>query len=176
MHHAEADELRVLEARNHRQHARLLAPLQLRLEADEAEVIAGEVVLPQLHDGVRRAAGARIDEADRLHRAEAQRVAPAMRHHLDRQAALEELLLVEVVDGRGFRGDDARRRSGRTPPSSSGSSDSRPRRSSTPHAGAGTSSPARRSPTREGSGPSATRETPSSMSIVSARTMGLIAS
>ena len=127
MHHAEADELGVLEAGNHRQHARLLAPLQLRLEADQAEVVAGEVVLPQLHDGVRRAAGARIDQADRLHRAEPQRVAAAMRHHLDRQAPLEELLLVEVVDRRRFGGHDARRRSGRTRPSSSGSSDSRPR-------------------------------------------------
>ena len=56
VHHAEADELRLLEARNQPQHARLLAPLQLRLKADEAEVIAGEVVLPQLHDGVRRRA------------------------------------------------------------------------------------------------------------------------
>ena len=59
---------------NQPQHARLLAPFQLRLKADEAVVIAGEVVLPQLHGGVRRAAGARIDEADRLHRPEPQRV------------------------------------------------------------------------------------------------------
>ena len=75
VHHAEADELGLLEPGNQPQHARLLAPFDLRLEADEAEVIAGEVVLPQLHGGVRLAAGARIDQADRLHRSEAQRVA-----------------------------------------------------------------------------------------------------
>ena len=60
MDHAEAHELGVLEPGNQPQHARLLAPLHLRLEADQAEVIAGEVVLPQLHDGVGLAAGARI--------------------------------------------------------------------------------------------------------------------
>ena len=42
VHHAEADELRLLEAGNQAEHARLLAPLDLRLEADQAEVIAGE--------------------------------------------------------------------------------------------------------------------------------------
>ena len=45
MDHAEADELRALETGNQAQHARLLAPLQLSLEADEAVVIAGEIVL-----------------------------------------------------------------------------------------------------------------------------------
>ena len=100
MHHAEADDLRVLEPRHQLQHARLLAPLQLRLEADQAEVIAGQRVLPQLHGCVRHAPGPRIDEADRLHRAEPQRVAAAMRHHLERQTPFEELLLVEVMNRR----------------------------------------------------------------------------
>ena len=98
MDHAEPDELRLLEPGNQAEHARLVAPLDLGLEPDEAEVIAGEIVLPQLHGRVRRPAGARIDEADRLHRSEAQRVAAAVRHDLDGQAALEEPLLVEVVD------------------------------------------------------------------------------
>ena len=60
MDHAEPHELGVLEPGNQPQHARLLAPLHLRLEPDEAEVVAGEVVLPQLHDRVRLAPGARI--------------------------------------------------------------------------------------------------------------------
>ena len=55
MHHAEAHELGVLEARDHPQHARLIAPLDLRLEPDQAVVIAGERVLPQLHHRVRQA-------------------------------------------------------------------------------------------------------------------------
>jgi hypothetical protein len=45
-------------------------------KAHEAVVIAGEVVLAQLHDGVGEAAGAGIDEAHRLHRPEPQRVVP----------------------------------------------------------------------------------------------------
>ena len=65
---------------------------ELRLEPDQAEVIAGQVVLPQLHDRVGLPPGARIDEPHGLHRPEAQRVAPAVRHHLDRQAPLEERL------------------------------------------------------------------------------------
>ena len=56
----EARELGLLEAGNQTQHARLLAPFELGLKAHEAEVIAGEVVLTQLHDGVRHRAGARI--------------------------------------------------------------------------------------------------------------------
>src|SRR6266849_8373599 len=104
MDHAEADELSTFEPRNQSQHARLIAPFDLRLKADEAEMIAGEVVLAQLHGGVRLAAGAWVDEADRLHRPEPQRVAPAVRHHFDRQAPLEELLFVEIVNSRRLRG------------------------------------------------------------------------
>ena len=106
MHHAEPDELGVLQPGNHRQHACLLTPLQLRLKADQAEMVAGNVVLPQLHGGIRRPPGPRIDEADGFHRPEAQRVAAAMRHHLDRQTAFEEFFLVEVVDSCRFRGDE----------------------------------------------------------------------
>ena len=67
----------------------LLAIFQLGLEADHVEQRAERVVLAQLHDGVGPLAGARIGQADRLHRPEAQGLAPALGHHLDRQAALE---------------------------------------------------------------------------------------
>src|SRR4029079_9926068 len=40
------------------------------------------------------------DQPDRFHRTEAKRIDAAMRHDLDRQAPLEELLLFEVVNGR----------------------------------------------------------------------------
>ena len=63
VHHAVPDELGLLEAGNQPQHARLLAPFDLRLEADQAVVIAREIVLAQLHRGVRLASGPRIDEA-----------------------------------------------------------------------------------------------------------------
>ena len=106
MDHAKSYELGVLETGDETQHPLLLAPLDLRLEADQAEVIAGERVLPQLHRRVRLAAGARIDEADRLHRSEAQRVPTAMRHHFNGQAALEEAFLIEVVHRRRLSRDE----------------------------------------------------------------------
>ena len=71
-------------------------------------MVAGEVVLPELDAGVRLAPGARIGQAHRLHRPEPQRVHAAPRHHLDRQAPLEELRIVEFVQrrllGRHHRG------------------------------------------------------------------------
>ena len=63
-------------------------------------MIAGQRVLTQLHDRVRHPTRAWIDKADRLHRAEPQRVASAVRHHLDGQTPFEELLFVEIVNGR----------------------------------------------------------------------------
>src|SRR6185503_19138457 len=95
MHHAEPDELGLFESRNQPQHARLLAPFDLGLKADEAEMIACEVVLPELHGGVRFATAPRVDEADGFHRAESQCVNASMGHDFDRQAPLEEFLLVE---------------------------------------------------------------------------------
>ena len=53
VHHAEPHELRVLESRNEPEHARLLGPFELRLESHEAEMVAGEIVLAQLHRRVR---------------------------------------------------------------------------------------------------------------------------
>jgi hypothetical protein len=76
----------------------LLSPLELRLASDEAVVIASQIVLAKLHHGVGLAAGAGIHEADRLHRAVAERVETAMGHDLDGQAPLEELRAVEIMD------------------------------------------------------------------------------
>ena len=103
VNHPEADELGVLEPRDEPQDARLLAPLHLGLEPDEAEVIAGERILPELHARVRLAPGARIGQPHRLHRPEPQRVDAAPRHHLDWQTALEELRVVELVQRGLFR-------------------------------------------------------------------------
>src|SRR5207248_716470 len=83
MHHAEADELSLLEPGNQTEDTCLIAPFDLRLESDEAEMVAREVVLTQLHGGVWLATRAWIDEADRFHRPEPQRVTAAMRHHFD---------------------------------------------------------------------------------------------
>ena len=86
---AEARELGVFETGDRPENADLLGVLQLRLEADHVPKRAERVVLAKLHDGVRPTARARIVEADRLHRTKAQRFAAALRHHLDRQAAVE---------------------------------------------------------------------------------------
>ena len=90
MQAAEPGELGVLEPGNGAEDALLRAVLQLGLEADHVVERAELVVLAQLHDGVglyRRIV--RIGEADRLHRPVAQRLAAALGHHLDRQAAVE---------------------------------------------------------------------------------------
>ena len=87
---AEPRELRVLEAGDHAEDFRLRAVLQLRLEADHVPQRAQLVVLPQLHHGPRlHTRIMRISQPDRLHRTIAQRLRPALRHHLDRQAAFE---------------------------------------------------------------------------------------
>ena len=59
------------------------------LEADQVETLRAQVFLAELDHGPRPAAGARIVQAHRLHRAEAQGVAAAARDLLDRQAGLE---------------------------------------------------------------------------------------
>ena len=48
----------------------------------------------------------RIGEADRFHRAKAQRLAPALRHHLDRQAALEIRRPLELFEFGFWRRED----------------------------------------------------------------------
>ena len=105
MDHAHAHELGIREAGDHAEDALLLAPLELGLEAHHREMAGRQVVLPELHHRERSTTRARIDEADRLHGPEAQRVAPAAGDDLDGQAALEEELVLEGVQlgalGRG---------------------------------------------------------------------------
>ena len=79
----------LLQSGDHAQDARLLAELQMILKSDQVEALGAQILLAQLHDGPRTPAGARIGEAHRLHRSEAQRVAAAARDLLDRQARLE---------------------------------------------------------------------------------------
>src|SRR3546814_7241314 len=88
MEAAEAGELGILEARNGPEQADLLGIFQFGLEADHVPERAERIVLAELDDGIRPAAGLRIVEADRFHRAVAERVHPAFRHHLARHAAL----------------------------------------------------------------------------------------
>src|SRR5262245_48261358 len=100
MHHAEANELDVLEPRDQREHAGLFTALTLLLESNQAAMVTGQIVLTQLNRCVRRATGSRVPQPHWLHGSEAQGVPTPVRHHFDRQATLEELLLVEVVHSR----------------------------------------------------------------------------
>ncbi len=83
--------------------------LQLGLEADHVVERAERVVLAQLHHGMGPPSGARVGQADRLHRPEAQGLGAARGHHLDRQAALEvggALPLLELGLLAGQQGGD----------------------------------------------------------------------
>ncbi len=94
---AEAQELGVLQPGNQPQHARLIAPLHVVLEPDQVVGIVAQVLLPQLDHRVGLFAGARIAQPDRLHGAEAQSIAAAVRDLLDRQASLEIVQLLPVL-------------------------------------------------------------------------------
>src|SRR3546814_6998767 len=63
----------------------------IRISDWSSDVCSSDLLVfqAQLHDGIRLAAGARVGQADRLHRPEGERAGPALCHHLDRQAALE---------------------------------------------------------------------------------------
>ena len=90
MNAAKPRELRLLQCRNGAEDAHLLGMFQLGLEADHVEQRAELVVLPELHDRIGLHVGlVRVGEPERLHRPVAQRLAPALRHHLDRQTAIE---------------------------------------------------------------------------------------
>ena len=78
------------EARNGAEDPHLLAVLQLGLEAHHVEQRAELVVLPKLHDRIRLdVRPMRVGQPERLHRPVAQRLASALGHDLDRQAAVE---------------------------------------------------------------------------------------
>ena len=98
--HAEPDELRLFETGNHAEDPLLLAPFELSLKPNQTEMVAGQSVLAQLHHRERPPPGPGVGEPHRLHGAEPQGILAAARHHLDRQASLEEASLVDRVQAR----------------------------------------------------------------------------
>ena len=101
MNAAKPRELGALESGNGAEDADLFGVLQLGLEADHVEQRAELVVLPQLHDRIRLLVRlVRIGEPDRFHRAVPQRLGAALRHHLDRQAAVEIGRVFPFVEAR----------------------------------------------------------------------------
>lgn len=99
MHLAVARKLGVFEAGDQAQDAALFGEFQVGLEADQVVEIACQVVPPQLDDGVGAASGARVNETNRAHGTEGQRVTPAFGNDLDRQAAFEEMMRARLDAG-----------------------------------------------------------------------------
>ena len=100
-----AQEAGVFQARNQPQHARLVAVFQVILKADQVVGVGTQVFLPELHHGVRPAAGARIVQAHGLHGPKAQRVPSAAGNLFDRQAAFKVIQVFPVVALHGLGGD-----------------------------------------------------------------------
>ena len=98
MHHAVADELRIVQRGDHGKHPLLLREFQVRLEADDVIDRACRIVLSQLDDGIGLAACLRVLQADGLQRAVAQRIHAAAGHDLHGHAAFKDMLVLKAVD------------------------------------------------------------------------------
>ena len=97
VHDAVAQELRVLQARYHPEHATLLGPGEVGLKA--YEVVGGtvRVLRTQLHCGPRAPSGPGVGKPHGLERAEAERVVAGPPHLLDGLAGAEQVSLLEVA-------------------------------------------------------------------------------
>src|SRR3546814_14273119 len=102
MEAAEAGELGILEARNGPEQADLLGIFQFGLEADHVPERAERIVLAKLDHGIRPAAGHRIVEADRFHRAVEERGDPSLRHHPHRHTAPAQGRVLPTLPGSGL--------------------------------------------------------------------------
>src|SRR5437764_11981309 len=77
------------------------------LEADHVVCVGQQILLPELDSRKRRAPYARINETDRLHRAEAQRVVTAPRQLFNRQTRLEPARLLEALQRHRLCADES---------------------------------------------------------------------
>ena len=114
----------VVEPGNHREHPALFGYPEPGLESDQVPHLSRAVLAPELHHRERLPARPRLGKAHRLHRPEAERVAAAAGHLLDRQAPFEVRHLVELVRGELIGGEeriDERARTPRRPSARSGS-------------------------------------------------------
>ena len=103
MHHAVADEFRVVQRGDHGKHALLLREFQVGLEADDIIDGACGIIPAQLHDGIRLMPRLRVLEAHGLQRAVAQGIDAAPGHDLDGHTALEYVLVLKAVHRRLLR-------------------------------------------------------------------------
>ena len=101
VHRAVAQEHRPLEPGNGAQHPLLFRVGELGLEPHQVVAGALPVLGAQLHHRIGQLAGVRPGQPHRFHRPEAQGFRTAGAHHLDGQAALEVVRLLEIVQGHG---------------------------------------------------------------------------
>ena len=79
MHHAIAQKFGVTKSGNHLQHAFLIRPLQICLEADDIVQRTSQIILSKLHHGMRAFARTRIVQPNRFHRPEGEHVVAGLR-------------------------------------------------------------------------------------------------
>src|SRR5687768_3042796 len=84
-----AKKLGVGQSRDHSENALLFRDAQPSLKADEVPHHAGAILLTELHHGPRAASRAGIVEPNGFHGTEAECLAAALRHDLDRYASFE---------------------------------------------------------------------------------------
>ena len=101
MNLAVAQKARVFEAGNEAQYARLVAKLEVVLEADQVVTLGAQIFLSQLNHGPGPLASARIAKAHGFHRPEAQRIAATAGEFFNRQAAFK---VIELFPLSGFGG------------------------------------------------------------------------
>ena len=97
VHDAIPEELALLKARNHAEHASLLRPGEVCLEAHKVVGRALPVLSAQLHHRPRPAPRARVDDADRLEGTETKGVVAGARDLLSRLTGLEKLAPLEIA-------------------------------------------------------------------------------
>ena len=102
---AVTQEPRIFESGNQAQDSGLLSELEMILKSDQVVGVGAQVLLAQLHDGIRSFARAWIAQSHRLHRSEAQSIAAAARDLFDRETAFEIIQIFPVRLFDSWRGD-----------------------------------------------------------------------
>ncbi len=109
MQPAESGEFGAFKSWNSAEDLDLRAVLQLRLEADHVVERAECIILSELDDRIGLDGRiVRIGETDGFHRAVAQRLCAALRHHLDGEAAVEVRRAFPFLEARLVAGEHGR--------------------------------------------------------------------
>ena len=97
MYLAKLQKLGILQTRYQFQHSFLFAITEMVLKTDQSVGVGHHILLSQLHAGPRLAAGFRIRQPARFHRAVSQSIDAATCGFLDRQTALEPMRVLKPL-------------------------------------------------------------------------------